>query len=178
MALDFNSDYDKDFLESLKFIKVKEIYKNLSKSDKNIILKQVDHLLTTSMENPEYISLFGYYEKDENVKISLVFLAMKSFIELYYPLNSHFNSECYEVINQLINYIKKFSFIFYWHYDFSKEVIEEYGKCLKLLKRKQKRTLLQANLAKTFLKIGKFKNKGLWHLILIMKIMTRLLSSL
>lgn len=106
MAFDFNPDYDKDFLESLKFIKVKEIYKNLSKSDKNIILKQVDHLLATSMENPEYISLFGYYEKDENVKISLVFLAMKSFIELYYPLNSHFNSECYEVINQLINYIK------------------------------------------------------------------------
>lgn len=29
MAFDFNPDYDKDFLESLKFIKVKEIYKTL-----------------------------------------------------------------------------------------------------------------------------------------------------
>lgn len=36
MAFDFNPDYDKDFLESLKFIKVKEIYKNLSKSDKTL----------------------------------------------------------------------------------------------------------------------------------------------
>lgn len=152
MAFDFNSDYDKDFLESLKFIKVKEIYKNLSKSDKNIILKQVDHLLATSMENPEYISLFGYYEKDENVKISLVFLAMKSFIELYYPLNSHFNSECYEVINQLINYIKKFSFIFYWHYDFSKEVIEEYGKMFEALKKKAEKDLTSGKSCEDLLK--------------------------
>lgn len=152
MALDFNSDYDKDFLESLKFIKVKEIYKNLSKSDKNIILKQVDHLLATSMENPEYISLFGYYEKDENVKISLVFLAMKSFIELYYPLNSHFNSECYEVINQLINYIKKFSFIFYWHYDFSKEVIEEYGKMFEALKKKAEKDITSGKSCEDLLK--------------------------
>lgn len=152
MALDFNSDYDKDFLESLKFIKVKEIYKNLSKSDKNIILKQVDHLLATSIENPEYISLFGYYEKDENVKISLVFLAMKSFIELYYPLNSHFNSECYEVINQLINYIKKFSFIFYWHYDFSKEVIEEYGKMFEALKKKAEKDITSGKFCEDILK--------------------------
>lgn len=152
MALDFNPDYDKDFLESLKFIKVKEIYKNLSKSDKNIILKQVDYLLATSMENPEYISLFGYYEKDENVKISLVFLAMKSFIELYYPLNSHFNSECYEVINQLINYIKKFSFIFYWHYDFSKEVIEEYGKMFEALKKKAEKDITSGKSCEDLLK--------------------------
>lgn len=152
MAFDFNPDYDKDFLESLKFIKVKEIYKNLSKSDKNIILKQVDHLLATSMENPEYISLFGYYEKDENVKISLVFLAMKSFIELYYPLNSHFNSECYEVINQLINYIKKFSFIFYWHYDFSKEVIEEYGKMFEALKKKAEKDITSGKSCEDILK--------------------------
>lgn len=152
MAFDFNPDYDKDFLESLKFIKVKEIYKNLSKSDKNIILKQVDHLLATSMENPEYISLFGYYEKDENVKISLVFLAMKSFIELYYPLNSHFNSECYEVINQLINYIKKFSFIFYWHYDFSKEVIEEYGKMFEALKKKAEKDITSGKSCEDLLK--------------------------
>lgn len=152
MAFDFNPDYDKDFLESLKFIKVKEIYKNLSKSDKNIILKQVVHLLTTSMENPEYISLFGYYEKDENVKISLVFLAMKSFIELYYPLNSHFNSECYEVINQLINYIKKFSFIFYWHYDFSKEVIEEYGKMFEALKKKAEKDITSGKSREDLLK--------------------------
>lgn len=152
MAFDFNPDYDKDFLESLKFIKVKEIYKNLSKSDKNIILKQVDHLLATSMENPEYISLFGYYEKDENVKISLVFLAMKSFIELYYPLNSHFNSECYEVINQLINYIKKFSFIFYWHYDFSKEVIEEYGKMFEALKKKAEKDITSGKFCEDILK--------------------------
>ena len=142
----------KIFLESLKFIKVKEIYKNLSKSDKNIILKQVDHLLATSMENPEYISLFGYYEKDENVKISLVFLAMKSFIELYYPLNSHFNSECYEVINQLINYIKKFSFIFYWHYDFSKEVIEEYGKMFEALKKKAEKDITSGKFCEDILK--------------------------
>lgn len=152
MAFDFNPDYDKDFLESLKFIKVKEIYKNLSKSDKNIILKQVDHLLATSIENPEYISLFGYYEKDENVKISLVFLAMKSFIELYYPLNSHFNSECYEVINQLINYIKKFSFIFYWHYDFSKEVIEEYGKMFEALKKKAEKDITSGKFCEDILK--------------------------
>lgn len=152
MAFGFNPDYDKDFLESLKFIKVKEIYKNLSKSDKNIILKQVDHLLATSMENPEYISLFGYYEKDENVKISLVFLAMKSFIELYYPLNSHFNSECYEVINQLINYIKKFSFIFYWHYDFSKEVIEEYGKMFEALKKKAEKDITSGKFCEDILK--------------------------
>lgn len=152
MAFDFNPDYDKDFLESLKFIKVKEIYKNLSKSDKNIILKQVDHLLATSMENPEYISLFGYYEKDENVKISLVFLAMNSFIELYYPLNSHFNSECYEVINQLINYIKKFSFIFYWHYDFSKEVIEEYGKMFEALKKKAEKDITSGKFCEDILK--------------------------
>lgn len=137
MAFDFNPDYDKDFLESLKFIKVKEIYKNLSKSDKNIILKQVDHLLATSIENPEYISSFGYYEKDENVKISLVFLVMKSFIELYYPLNRHFNSEYYEVINHLVNYIRRFNFMFYHHYTtYSEEIMKEYGMMFNTLQKK------------------------------------------